>query len=123
MEFNQDKPIYLQITNYICEQILKQTWQENERIPSVRNLSVDLAVNPNTIMRAYEQLDKFEIIFNKRGIGFFVQPNANKNIKILYRKEFLEDELPSVFQKMELLEISMDEIGIQYNMYHHQSSL
>lgn len=115
MEFKQDKAIYLQIANYICEQILKNTWQANERIPSVRELSANLMVNPNTVLRAYEQLESCQIIFNKRGIGFFVQTDAGENIKALYRKEFLEEELPLVLKKMKLLQISMEEIKKLYH--------
>ena len=81
MEFNSDKAIYLQIADYICDQIQMKKWKSNEKIPSVRELGVMLEVNPNTIMRAYDYLQQQEIIFTKRGMGYFV--NEHSSAKIL----------------------------------------
>ena len=69
MDFNQNKPIYLQIADSICEKILSGEYLPQERILSVRELGISLGVNPNTIARVYEHLQGMEIIYNKRGIG------------------------------------------------------
>ena len=72
MKFNDNQSIFIQIADYVCEQILKKTYQVDMQIPSVRELGIKLEVNPNTVMRAYERLSSNEIIYNKRGIGYFV---------------------------------------------------
>ena len=56
MEFDQHKPIYLQIADAICERILTGQWPEGDRIPSVRECGVSLEVNPNTVARSYDEL-------------------------------------------------------------------
>jgi DNA-binding transcriptional regulator YhcF (GntR family) len=117
MEFNQSQAIYLQIGDYICEQILIGRWKEGDRILSVRELGVDLQVNPNTVIRTFEFLQNNEIIFNKRGVGYFVEENAHKKIIDYRRKQFLELDLPVIFKNMNLLGMSFDEIKVQYEVY------
>lgn len=73
MEFNEHKPIYLQIADNLCDKILSGEWQPEERIPSVRELGIVLGVNPNTIMRTYEHLQSADVIFNKRGVGYYIK--------------------------------------------------
>ncbi|SKB52550.1 GntR family transcriptional regulator [Dyadobacter psychrophilus] len=117
MEFKDKQSIYLQIADYICEQILLGKWPPNERIPSVRDLGGMLEVNPNTIMRTYDFLQNKEIIFNKRGIGYSVSEDAQQRI-LLYKKErFLESELPEVFKTLYLLNITMDEVETLYKQF------
>lgn len=117
MEFKSDKPIYLQIFSYVCEKVLQGDWPEEERIPSVRELSAIVAVNPNTVMRTYELLERDGIIFNRRGIGFSVSPNAKNKIAELMQREFLENELPDFFKKIQMLGISMKEIDVEFQKY------
>jgi GntR family transcriptional regulator len=117
MEFNQSQAIYLQIGDYICEQILIGRWKESDRILSVRELGVTLQVNPNTVIRTFEFLQNNEIIFNKRGVGYFVAENAQKKIIEYRRKQFLELDLPIIFKNMNLLGMSFDEIKAQYEEY------
>jgi DNA-binding transcriptional regulator YhcF (GntR family) len=117
MEFKDKQSIYLQIADYICEQILLGKWPPGERIPSVRDLASMLEVNPNTVMRTYEFLQNKEIIFNKRGIGYSADDNANERI-LRYRKErFLEIESPELFRTMYLLNISIEELKERYNKF------
>ena len=103
MEFNSNKSIYMQICDAICEQILSGTLRPDERIPSVREYGAEIGVNPNTVMRSYEKLTGEGIIYNKRGIGYFICPDAKENVLNTQRKEFLENELPLILRKMELL--------------------
>ena len=117
MEFKDKQSIYLQIADYICEQILLGKWPPGERIPSVRDLGGMLEVNPNTVMRTYDFLQSKDIIFNKRGIGYSAADNAGDLI-LAYRKErFLESELPELFRALYLLNISMEEIQTRYQAY------
>ena len=110
MDFNQNKPIYLQIADSICEKILKGEHLPDERILSVRELGISLGVNPNTIARVYEHLQGMEIIYNKRGIGYFVSAHAPERILQMQRDEFLKNELPAMVKKMKLLGVSLEEL-------------
>lgn len=114
MDFLTKKAIYLQIADYVCEQILLAIWNENEKIPSVRELAVTLEVNPNTVMRTYAYLVEKEIIATQRGIGYFVSSNAYNNVVAEKKTEFLVTDLPQIFHTMDLLQISFDNIKQLY---------
>jgi len=117
MEFKETQAIYLQIGDYVCEQILLERWQEGERIPSVRELGVALEVNPNTVMRAYDFLQEREIIFNKRGIGYFVSDDGKQKIVQYRKKLFLESDLTLFFKNMTLLGMTFKELENEYKKY------
>ncbi len=114
MEFNAHKPIYLQICDQLYGRILSGELKADDRLLSVRDLGIELGVNPNTIMRSYETMTASGIIYNKRGIGYFVAENAKDLVLSQMRDEFLEKELPEVIKKMKLLGIGLDEISKQY---------
>ena len=117
MEFRDNKAIYLQIADYVCEHILLGKWSVEEKVPSVREMAVALEVNPNTVMRTYELLQTKNIINNKRGIGFFVADDALVNVKDYRKTQFMEDDLPLVFRNMYLLNIGFDELQTRYNTF------
>jgi len=108
MNFNADKPIFLQIADSICDRILSGELKGEDRIPSVREYGADIGVNPNTMMRSYEKLTSDGIIYNKRGIGYFVCPDARGQILQIQRKEFLEKDVPAIKQRLRLLELNSD---------------
>jgi DNA-binding transcriptional regulator YhcF (GntR family) len=117
MEFRDTQAIYLQIGDYICEQILLGRWKEGNRILSVRELGVDLEVNPNTVMRTYDYLQTLDIIFNKRGVGYFVATDAISKIITYRKKQFIEHELPRFFKNISILDMNISEIETMYNQY------
>lgn len=110
MEFNSNKSIYLQICDNICEKILSGELQPEARIPSVREYGAEIGVNPNTVMRSYEKLTGEGIIYNKRGIGYFISPDALETVLATQRKDFLENELPQILRRMKLLGIDPKEV-------------
>ena len=103
MEFRKQKPIYLQIADRLMEQILSGEYAAEDRVPSVRDVAEAMGVNPNTVMRTFEFLQGEEIIYNRRGVGYFVSPDAKQKILAEQRREFLEEELPLIKQKMKVL--------------------
>lgn len=117
MEFRENEAIYLQIAAYVGDHILLEKWALNEKIPSVRDLAVELQVNPNTVMRAYEFLQGKEVIMNKRGIGFFVTAEAKEKIVAFRKERFLGQELPEFFRTLQFLEINMDEIKQRFESF------
>ena len=71
MNFTNDKAIYIQMADRLCDEILAGTYKDDDRIPSVREYAVMLQVNTNTAVKAYAQLARDGIIYNKRGVGDF----------------------------------------------------
>ena len=117
MEFKDNEAIYLQIAGYVSELILRGKWPPDHRLPSVRELAGTLQVNPNTVMRTYELLQSQNVIYNKRGIGFFVAPAAIEQVQAARRERFLSQELPEVFGTMLLLGIGLPEVQRRYEEF------
>lgn len=115
MQFTEEKAIYIQIAAYMMDKIVKEEWSADSKILSVRDLASELEVNPNTAMRAFEILQQQEIIYNKRGLGFFVQADGKDKIQAQRKKQFLEVELPAIFNSMELLSISIEDLLLHYH--------
>lgn len=110
MTFNNDKAIYIQMADRLCDDILAGTYSDDDRVPSVREYAVSLEVNTNTAVKAYDQLARDGIIYNRRGQGYFVTPGARDSIMQARRKAFLDTTLPSLFRDMRLLGIGIDDI-------------
>lgn len=117
MEFHDHKAIYLQIGDLICENILTRKWQTGEKIPSVREMAVNIEVNPNTVMRTYSYLQEQEVIYNKRGIGYFVADDAYEKTRNLMRSDFLTTDLPHVFKTMTLLKLTVEDLQPLFQQY------
>ena len=115
MNFKESKPIYLQIADCIMDEILQDIYPEEARIPSVREYAATVEVNANTVVRSYDYLQTQEIIFNRRGIGYFVSNGAKNVILSLRRKVFLDEELPEMFRKIRMLDIPIEEITRLFN--------
>lgn len=110
MNFSETTPIYLQIVEYVCEQIVLQKWKTESRIPSVRELGVALQVNPNTVLRSYDYLQTNQIVMNKRGIGYFVTSDAVNRVVTLRKERFFQTEIPNLAKTLKLLNISTEEL-------------
>ena len=108
--FTNDKPIFQQMADRLCDEILAGTYKDDDRIPSVREYAVALEVNANTAVKAYELLARDNIIYNRRGMGYFVTAGAREQILQERRKAFLEQTLPEMFRQMRLLGLGLKEI-------------
>jgi DNA-binding transcriptional regulator YhcF (GntR family) len=122
MNFNNDKAIYIQIADRLCDEILAGNYQDDERIPSVREYAVLLQVNTNTAVKAYDELARSEIIYNKRGLGYFVTKGAKKKILKERKQLFMKEKLPEMFRHMQLLGIDISEIGEEWNRFSEKKS-
>jgi GntR family transcriptional regulator len=114
MEFIDNQPIYMQIAHYFCENILTREWKENEKILSVRETAVLVEVNPNTAIRAYNFLQEQGIIFNKRGIGYFVAEEGYSKALEMRKDEFIRKEVPVFFKTMNLLNLNCIDLERMY---------
>ena len=103
--------ILTRINQYTSRLQNQSVYLPDERILSVRELGVTLGVNPNTIARVYDHLQGMEVIYNKRGIGYFVAHSALERIVEKQREEFLRKELPAVARKMKLLGVPLEVLG------------
>lgn len=114
MDFSNHQAIYLQIADYVCDAILAHKWHTEEKIPSVREMAFSIEVNANTVARAYTYLQDQEIIYNKRGLGFYVSQDALALTTQLKRNQFITHELPRMFKYIHQLGISIGELDQLY---------
>jgi len=105
----------MQISDHFCEMILKKEWNVGDRVPSVREMAVQMEVNPNTAIRAFHFLQDENILTKKRGVGYFVAEDAYQKVMALKRSEFLEKEVPRFFDMIELLGLTCTELQEKYN--------
>ena len=117
MKFKESKSIYLQIADRICDEILQGQYKEEERIPSVREYAAMVEVNANTVVRSFDYLQGQDIIYNKRGLGYFVAPGGRARILELRKAVFLRDELPEFFRQLKMLGIPLSDVEKMYQDY------
>jgi DNA-binding transcriptional regulator YhcF (GntR family) len=108
---SNEKTIFGKVAYLICEEILKGNYNEEDRIPGVRDLAATFEINYNTVIRAMEVLQREEIVYQKRGIGYFVCTDAKKRLRKAQREEFMQKTLPEVFRQARLLGIGFDAIA------------
>ena len=100
----------MQIADHVSEQILRGDLQAGDKIPSVRELAATIEVNPNTVMRTFTYLQDQAIIFNKRGIGYFVSDDAFKITQNMKKEIFIQQYLPNLFKMMNLLKMDFSDL-------------
>lgn len=108
MDFNNNIPIYIQIMNYIKKLLAKEELKSGDKIISVRDMSEKFKVNPNTVQRAYSELERENITFTKRGMGTFV--TEDENIILNLKKELSDEIINSFLYNMNELGFNEKEI-------------
>lgn len=115
MQFNENKAIYIQIAERIADEIMLGVYNEDERIPSVREYAARMEVNINTALRSYAYLEQTGVIYQRRGLGYFISPDARQLIVRHYKEDFFGTFLPEMFNRMDMLGIGIEEIEKLYN--------
>ena len=110
MEFKNNKPIFLQIAEHICYEILGRRYPEGERMPSVREYATEVEVNPGTVVRSFEWLSQKDIIASRRGMGYYVSLGAVERIRQNLREAFFRETLPEFVRQMKNLGIKAEEV-------------
>lgn len=107
IDFNDsNRAIYLQIADDIADRVLQGVLPPDERIPSVRDYAATVMVNVNTVMRAYEHLSSLGVIYNKRGLGYFVSAEAASVITRTRRRDFIDSgAIDRIFKQLHLLRV------------------
>ena len=102
-------PIYEQIIDSIKELVVKGVLIPGERLPSVRDMAKEMTLNPNTVQKAYQELERQGIISTLRGKGTFISEDIQANNKILKRSQLME-ELKKLVVEAIYLDLSKDEL-------------
>lgn len=110
MNFNDNKPIYLQIADSLMDSIVRGELPDESRLPSVRDYAIEAGVNPNTVMRTFVWLQQQELIYMKRGIGYFVAPNACARILQMRKEYFFDHEANYFFDRLSSFGISPEQL-------------
>lgn len=97
---NSDRPIFIQILERIRVDIISGKYQPGERMPSVRELAAQAAVNPNTMQRAFAELERSGLVYSKRTSGRFITEDKEmiQRLKAEIAKEKIEDFLENMKQ-------------------------
>lgn len=117
-----NKAIYLQIADEIGDGILEGSLPPDTRIPSVREYAATVEVNANTVMRSYDHLASHGIIYNKRGIGYFIAPDAVESMRRMRREELHGGELDTLFHRLHMLGITPGELASLYSDYCNENT-
>ena len=106
--FDNNKPIYLQIMDLVKKQVIAKEFLPGEKLPSARDLSKQLEVNPNTVQRAYLELEREMLVFTKRGQGTFIvnEPQVAVNLS----QEIVLEKVAAFIREMEEYGISRAEL-------------
>lgn len=108
VEFDERYPIYQQIVTQFSRALVRGELEPGSRIPSIRDLSMALKVNTNTIARAYQEMERGELIYSQRGTGYFIM--ENENIVERTRKDMVSESLSRFLEEMRALGYSGEEI-------------
>lgn len=101
VEFDNNLPIYLQIMNYMKKEIVVGQLKAGDKIPAVRELALELQINPNTVQRALQELERENIVETKRGLGRYVTSEESRIMEI--KKEMASELLGHFIQGMQEL--------------------
>jgi GntR family transcriptional regulator len=110
MNFNDNKPIYLQIADSLMDSIVRGVLPDQSRLPSVRDYAIEAGVNPNTVMRTFVWLQQQELIYMKRGIGYFVAPDACARILQMRKEYFFDHEANYFFDRLSSFGITPEQL-------------
>jgi DNA-binding transcriptional regulator YhcF (GntR family) len=111
MKFENNLPIYVQIVDYLKSQIISGVLKEGDKLPSVREIATELKVNPNTVQRSYQELERENLVFTQRGMGTFVTEDKKvikdlkKNLANNILNNFIEDMKAIGFSSNDIIEL------------------
>lgn len=105
---DNDRPIYLQLMERIQRDIIAGVYQPGDKSPSVRDLALEAAVNPNTMQKALSELERSGLVYSQRTSGRFITEDTEMLTQM--KKELATEHIQEFFQKMEQLGFSRAEL-------------
>ncbi len=109
-EFSKDKPIYIQIIEYMQKGIISGEYKPGDKLPPVREMAVSVAVNPNTMQKALQELEKDNLLFTKRTSGRFITEDTNMIDEL--KESFVRKQIFDFYKKMQSIGLTKQEIII-----------
>ena len=109
-DWTDDQPIYRQLKDKVVTAIMEGSLREGEALPSVRNVAVDLQINPITASKAYQELVMDGLVEKRRGLGMFVVDGARDRLVEADRERFINEEWPRVLETIRRLGLNVDEL-------------
>ncbi len=110
MNFDQKTPIYQQLAESIRQDILSGALPPETAIPSVRQISVEYSLNPQTVLNATQLLIQEDLLEKRRGLGMFVQKNARKQLNRSASDRFKNETIQALVEEAQLLSISRNDL-------------
>lgn len=101
---DNDRPIYLQLMERIQHDIISGVYKPGDKLPSVRDLAVEAAVNPNTMQKALSELERCGLVYSQRTSGRFITDNTNMHKEM--RTELAREHIQNFFEQMRKLGFS-----------------
>ena len=108
--WNDSQPIYRQLKAKLLEMILDGHVAEGEAMPSVRQISLDMKINPITVIKAVQELESEGAVEKRRGLGMFVREGARESLRAQARADFLTREWPPIAARLSRLEIHLSDL-------------
>ena len=108
MDFSRDKPIYSQLVDRICGELIKGTIRLGDKLPSVREYAIESGVNVNTVQRVYKELEAMDLTETRRGQGTFITSDEERLIAL--REEMMQQLADNFLTSVEALGFSKEEM-------------
>ena len=113
--FDERSPIYEQIVMQVCRSLIRGELKPSDRIPSIRELAIALKVNTNTVQRAYQEMERRNLIYSKRGTGYFITEGENMVSEI--KTEIVKDVVSRFLEEMRSLGFKDNQIQNEIESY------
>lgn len=111
--WNDNQPIFRQLSDQISQQILQGIWAEGSALPSIRTVASDLKINHLTVMKSYQLLVDEGLVEKRRGQGMFVTIGAVSQLKCTKRNEFIEQQIPQIAHTLRHIDMELDDFVSQ----------
>lgn len=113
IHWNDKDPIYRQLQRRLIEMVIEGVFADGDALPSVRQISTDLRINPITVSKAYQLLVDEGLVEKRRGLGMFVISGAQEQLVTNERSRFLTEEWPAIIEQMIRLGLSLDDLPLE----------
>ncbi|BAK98540.1 putative GntR family transcriptional regulator [Oscillibacter valericigenes Sjm18-20] len=110
MEFNEDRPIFLQLADRLEEGILSGVYPEEGQVPSITEYSVTYKINPATALKGINLLVDAGLLYKKRGVGMFVTSGAREKLRGQRAERFFENFVESMVHEARQLGLTEEEL-------------
>lgn len=114
-DWSQNIPIYQQLKDRTIDGIVSGHLKEGDLLPSVRQVAIELQINPLTASKAYQMLVDEGLVVSERGVGMRIKAGAQQQLLDRERARFINEQWPQIIERMRQLGIDLDELAQPYN--------